>query len=227
MKKEPQIVKKQSLIDKTRKSVILIVAGASVVIGALIVVSGILVQHLIFNSKVIAEQSKTLSVIEENIEQVPKLEADLTVLNTNEQLMDARSSSNAEALQTVLDALPAEPNRLALGASLEQKIFDGLPGLTVQSLSVDSSVGNAGGATLQSSDSANGLGSLSFSASISGSPDTLKLALDRLQQSIRAMNVTRINGTASGNSVTFNITGEAFYLQPVDLSLRSKEVTSR
>lgn len=226
MKKEPQIIKKQSLIDKTRKSVILIVAGASVVIGALIVVSGILVQHLIFNSKVIAEQNKTLAVIERNIDQVDELEADLTVLNTNEQLMDARSSSNAEALQTVLDALPAEPNRLALGASLEKKIFDGLPGLTVQSLSVDSSVGSGGGAQLQASN-LDGLGSLSFTASISGSPETLKLALDRLQQSIRAMNVSRINGTASGDSVTFNITGEAYYLQPVDLSLRSKEVSSR
>ena len=226
MKKEPQIIKKQSLIDKTRKSVILIVAGASVVVGALIVVSGIMIQHLIFNSKVIAEQNKTLAVIEKNIDQVDELEADLTVLNTNEQLMDARSSNNAEALQTVLDALPADPNRLALGASLEQKIFDGLPGLTVQSLSVDSSVGSSGGATLQSS-AIDGLGSLSFSASISGSPETLQLALDRLQQSIRAMNVTRINGTASGDSVTFNITGEAYYLQPVDLSLRSKEVTSR
>lgn len=226
MKKEPQIIKKQSLIDKTRKSVILIVAGASVVIGALIVVSGILVQHLLFNNKVITEQKSTLSVIEQNIDQVDELEADLTVLNTNEQLMDARSSSNAEALQTVLDALPADPNRLALGASLEQKIFAGLPGLTVQSLSVDPSIGSSGGASLESGDSG-GLGSLSFSASISGSPDTLKLSLERVQQSIRAMNITRINGTASGNSVTFNVTGEAYYLQPVDLSLRSKEVTSK
>lgn len=226
MKKEPQIIKKQSLIDKTRKSVILIVAGASVVIGALIVVSGILVQHLLFNNKVISEQKNTLSVIEQNIAQVDHLEADLTVLNTNEQLMDARSSSNAEALQTVLDALPADPNRLALGASLEQKIFAGLPGLTVQSLSVDPSIGSSGGASLESGDGS-GLGSLSFSASISGSPETLKLSLERVQQSIRAMNISRINGTASGNSVTFNVTGEAYYLQPVDLSLRSKEVTSR
>lgn len=226
MKKEPQIIKKQSLIDKTRKSVILIVAGASIVVGALVVVCGILIQHLMFNTKVIAEQNNTIEIIEANTAQINELEADLRVLNTNEQLMEARSSSDAEALQTVLDALPADPNRLALGASLEQRIFHGLPGLTVQSLSVDSSAGSSG-ASLQSAGGGDGLGALLFSASISGTPDTLQLSLERLQQSIRAMNVTRINGTAAGNSVTFNITGETYYLQPVDLSLGSKEVSSR
>lgn len=224
MKQGTQIIKKQSLIDKTRKSVIMIVAAASIIIGALIVVCGIMVQHLLFNMKVIHAQNETISTIEANIEQAPKLEGDLKVLNTNEQLMEARSSSEAEPLQTVLDALPADSNRLALGASLEQRIFHGLPGLTVQSLSVDPSAGD--GASLQSVGGNEGLGSLSFSASISGSPDTLKLALERLQRSIRAMNVTRINGTAAGDSVTFNITGEAYYLQPVDLSLHSKEIRS-
>lgn len=221
MKKDVQIVKKQSLIDKTRKSVIFWVAGASILIGALVVVCGIFVQHLMFNNKVIDTQKKTIATIAQNTKQVNELEADLRVKNTDEQLMQARSSSNAEALQTVLDALPADANRLALGASLEQKIFNNIPGLDVQSLSVDSSTSSDG-----ESGDIEGLGTLTFSATISGTPDALKLGLQRAERSIRALSIQTINGTSSSGNVTFTITGVAYYLQPVDLSLKQTEVHS-
>lgn len=221
MKKDVQIIKKQSLIDKTRKSVILVVAGASTVVGILVVISGIFIQNLLFNNKVIDAQEQTVATLNANIAAVPNLKADVRILNTNEQLLDARSSSDAKALQTVLDALPADANRLALGASLEQEIFEGIPGLSVQSLSVDPSIGSSSdGSTMDSGE----LGTLTFSATIAGPPESLKLSLQRLEHSIRSFNVKTIDGTTSGSSVTLDIVGVAYYLKPVDLSLTERLV---
>jgi len=221
MKKDIQVVKKQSLIDKTRKSVIILVAGASMLVGAMIVISGIFIQNLLFNNKVMDAQSKTITTLNKNIEVVPELKSEVRVLNTNEQLIEARSSSDAKALQTVLDALPADANRLALGASLEQKIFKDISGLTVQSLSVDPSIGSANdGSTMDSGE----LGTLTFSATISGTPEALKLGLQRLERSVRSMSVQTINGTTSGNNVTLTIVGVAYYLKPVDLNLTDMKV---
>lgn len=221
MKKDIQVVKKQSLIDKTRKSVIILVAGASMLVGAMIVISGIFIQNLLFNNKVMDAQSKTITTLNKNIEVVPELKSEVRVLNTNEQLIEARSSSEAKALQTVLDALPADANRLALGASLEQEIFKDISGLTVQSLSVDPSIGSANdGSTMDSGE----LGTLTFSATISGTPEALKLGLQRLERSVRSMSVQTINGTTSGNNVTLTIVGVAYYLKPVDLNLTDMKV---
>jgi hypothetical protein len=221
MKKDVQVVKKQSLIDKTRKSVIILVAGASMVVGAMIVVSGLFIQSLLFNNKVMKVQNDTITTLNSNIKAVPELKADVLVLNTNEQLLEARSSSDARALQTVLDALPADANRLALGASLEQKIFKDISGLTVQSLSVDPSIGSAAdGSTTDTGE----LGTLTFSATISGTPEALKLGLQRLERSVRSMNVQTINGTTSGNNVTLTVVGVAYYLKPVDLNLTDTKV---
>jgi hypothetical protein len=221
MKKDVQVVKKQSLIDKTRKSVIILVAGASMVVGAMIVVSGLFIQSLLFNNKVMKVQNETISTLNSNIEAVPELKGDVLVLNTNEQLLEARSSSDAKALQTVLDALPADANRLALGASLEQKIFKDISGLTVQSLSVDPSIGSVDdGSTTDTGE----LGTLTFSATISGTPEALKLGLQRLERSIRSMNVQTINGTTSGNNVSLTVVGVAYYLKPVDLNLTDTKV---
>ena len=55
MKKDVEgIIRKRSLIAKTRKTVFMWVAGASCVIGAVVVVAVLLVQTILFNGKVIS-----------------------------------------------------------------------------------------------------------------------------------------------------------------------------
>lgn len=224
MKKDVEgIIRKRNLIAKTRKTVMFWVAGASCVLGAAAVVAFILVQGIFFNTKIIGMKSDTLKQINKNIDAVPELEANVRVLNTNEELKRVSVTSDAQPLQSILDALPSEENRLALGASLQQKLFSDVPGLTVDSLSVDPSVDSGGGVAVSDGDG-NAPKEVSFSASLTGSAESLEQALQRLEKSIRAINVKTINATSSGQSVTLQITGSAYYLPAPNLDLMKKEV---
>lgn len=122
------VIRKRSLIAKTRKTVLFWVAGASCVLGAGLVVSFILVQTIIFNNKVIGMKQQTLTTLDQNIAAIPDLEANIRELNTDQQLAAVSVTSEARPIQSILDALPADENRLALGASLQQKLFTGIPG---------------------------------------------------------------------------------------------------
>ena len=216
------VIRKRNLIAKTRKTVMFWVAGASCILGIAVVIAFMLIQNIIFGSKVISMKKATSQTIQSNIAAVPELEANIRLLNTNEELKTVSLSSDSRPLQSILDALPADENRLALGASLQQKLFSGVPGLTVDSLSIDPSAGDS--QVVAEEESSDGVKELAFAASISGSPDALKLALQRLEKSIRAVNVKEINAITSGTSVSLQISGSAYYLPAPGLELTIKEV---
>lgn len=222
MKKDVEgIIRKRSLIAKTRKTVFMWVAGASCVIGAVVVVAVLLVQTILFNGKVISMKKDTVSRLEANIAAVPDLEAEIRLLNTNDELKEVTLSEDARPVQTILDALPADDNRLALGASLQQKIFTNIPGLSVDSLSVDPSA--TGGLVVEESEEG-GVQELGFTASISGDANALKAALQRLERSIRAINVKSITASTAGDSVSLQISGSAYYLPEPNLDLTDRTV---
>lgn len=223
MKKDVEgVTRKRNLIAQTRKTVMFWVAGASCVLGAALVVSFMLVQTIMFNSKVIGMKKDTAQTLQDNIDAVPELEANIRQLNTNEQLAAVSVTTDARPIQSILDALPADENRLALGASLQQKLFAGIPGLTVDSLSVDPTVDAS---QIEATEELpGGVKELAFSASISGNSESLKLALQRLEKSIRAINIKAINATSSSNTVSLQITGTAYYLPAPNLELTKKEV---
>lgn len=227
MKKDVEgVVRKRSLIAKTRKTVFLWVMGASSAIGATVVIAIMLVQSIIFNAEVIAEKNATLKTLEANIAAVPELEANVRLLNTNKELQAVKLSENARPLQAILDALPADDNRLALGASLQQKILTDIPGLTVDALSVDASEseGLTSSPTAGVSDSeVGGLMQLAFTATLSGDAESLKRGLQRAEQSIRAIDITSINATGTGNTVSLQLTGVAYYLPEQNLGLTFEE----
>lgn len=219
--KNIEIVKKQSLIDQTRKSVMLWVAGASAVIGAAVVISFLLFQTLLFNSKVIKAQAATAQRITSNINAIDELKGNVRVVGGDEKLKlpNIKSSSDARPLQAVLDALPADDNRLALGASLQQKILHDIPGLQVDSLSVDQS-----GAMSTTGAAVGSDGELGFSVSMSGSPEALKQALSNMERSIRAINIITISATSSGNTVNMQLNGTASYQKPISLDLTERKI---
>lgn len=223
MKKDVEgIIRKRSLIAKTRKTVFIWVAGASSVIGAVVVIAVLLVQTIIFNANVISMKNDTLDTLKSNIEVVPELEAEIRLLNTNKELKEVALSDDTRPIQSILDALPADDNRLALGASLQQKIFADIPGLTVDSLSVDPSASS--GQVMAEEDIEGGVQELAFTASISGNADALKAALQRAERSIRAINIKTINATTAGDAVSLQITGSAYYLPAPSLELDKQEV---
>ena len=142
----------------------------------------------------------------------------MNLLSTSPDLKKVRSSDSAPGVQTILDAMPADENRLALGASLQKKVFN-VPGLTVDALSVDPPGGEA-----SEQPSAGGLGQIAFSASISGTPEVVRQALTRAESSIRPLSIHTMNGVASGQSVTVQLSGVTYYYPPADVSLRVKTI---
>ena len=204
------IVRKQTLIDQTRRTVFMWVAGVSCLIGASVVILIMLVQALIFNEKVLAEKGKTVKQLQSNIVAAKELKGSINVLNTNEELKSVRTSEDVPPLQSVLDALPADSNDLALGASLQQKLLKNVPGVKIESVSF-SNDNVTGGST----DSSGGASSQPFTLSISGTPEDLRTALERLERSIRAVDIRAMSGSSYENKVTLQISGSMSYLPPV------------
>ncbi len=227
MKKgEGEVVRKRTLLDKTRHAVVLWVAGASAVVAAALVMVLMLGQTIWFNyNSVLKPMKTTISQLEKNKAAIPELKAEVRVLNTNPQLTAVGIRADSEPLRVILDALPADDNRLALGASLQQKLFNTqeVPGLSVDSLSVDPTSSGNVSATAVPQD---GIEPLSFSASITGKPEVIRTALQRLERSIRAVNVQSVNSTSSGENVTLQISGVAYYLPSPSLDLTKKTVGS-
>ena len=166
----------------------------------------------------LAHKHTTARTIHKNAQALGNLRTNMNLLSTSPDLKKVRSSDSAPGVQTILDAMPADENRLALGASLQKKVFN-VPGLTVDALSVDPPGGEA-----SEQPSAGGLGQIAFSASISGTPEVVRQALTRAESSIRPLSIHTMNGVASGQSVTVQLSGVTYYYPPADVSLRVKTI---
>lgn len=222
--KEPQgIVRKQSLINQTKKTVFMWVVGASALTGAAIVVMILLVQTLIYNEKVLSEKSKANRQVEESIEQAKKLKGSIRTLNANEELRMVRASEGAQALQSVLDALPADANRLAMGASLQDKLLKDIPGVAVESVSL-ADAGEVEGAAEEESFIDAEAKSQPFNVSLSGSAEDLRIALERLERSIRAVDVVSLSAVTTDDRLTIQVSGTMSYLPPMQIQQTEKKV---
>lgn len=220
-------LRKRQQISKAGKTVFLWVAGASVIVGFCLVGGWFLLQKGMYNAKVLGEKSKTLSALEHNNRSVNELKDNIRALNTNAQLGALRVNDD-RAVQVVLDALPADANSLALGASLQNKLLAG-EGVTVESLSVtpvsgvESSSDSTGTADeLTTNDDSTT--TVSFSAVVSGDAAVLKQVLERLERSIRAINLTRLTLESSGSKLTLTIQGHAYYEPAKSVELQEKVV---
>ncbi|MBB1562559.1 hypothetical protein HG440_003055 [Candidatus Saccharibacteria bacterium] len=212
------MVRRQHAATKTRRTVLVWVAAAGVVLGISLVALGFVVRIGLFHHTVLAHKHATARTIHKNAQALGNLRTNMNLLSTSPDLKKVRSSDSAPGVQTILDAMPADENRLALGASLQKKVFN-VPGLTVDALSVDPPGGEA-----SEQPSAGGLGQIAFSASISGTPEVVRQALTRAESSIRPLSIHTMNGVASGQSVTVQLSGVTYYYPPADVSLRVKTI---
>lgn len=227
--KETALRKRQQIASANRM-MFMWVAGVSVVVGIAIVVSLFLVQKAWFNEKVLAEKTTTASTLEHNNEIIDELKDEIRVLNTNEALRSSVAPGENEPIQVVLDALPDNANSSALGSSLQEKFLND-PALIIETLSVDPVVGveSLGEANVQDfSESSDGTNQITFRFSVSTSVDNasaLKSLLQRLERSIRAINVTVLNIETQGNRLILSVEGYAFYEPARSVELKDKTVT--
>ena len=129
-------IRKRQQIDSSKKTMFIFVASAAFLAGIALVVSIFLVQQIVFHSKILLEKQNTISRLDKNLSSVDELKKNIRVLDTNTALNSIKSSSESNALQTILDALPDNANADALGASLKNKFIDTTTGVTIQNLTV-------------------------------------------------------------------------------------------
>ncbi len=226
---KPVALRKHQQISRANKSMFLMIAGVSVIVGFSLVLILFLAQRIIFTQKVITEENKTVSILQQNLNTVTALKQNILVLNTNQDLQSIQLNDNNQAVQTVLDALPSSPNSTAMASSLQTKLLSGVPGVTIDSLDVDST--NADGTTtgsaplsLGSSTGANTIG-FSFSVSTAASNQNgLQAVLLQIEKSIRPFNIETLSVESQGPSLVMSATGVSYYQPAQTVQLTNKVV---
>ncbi|HJP81149.1 MAG TPA: hypothetical protein VJ841_02015 [Candidatus Saccharimonadales bacterium] len=223
-------LRKRQQIAKANRTMFLWVAIASAIVGVALVAAIFLFQKALFNEKVLAEKDKTVSTLTKNNQVIGDLKDQIRVLNTNQALKDSMIAGEDQPVQAVLDALPSDANSSALGASLQEKFLnDGA--LKVESLTVDPVVGvesqsssNVQDASTSATTSENQI-TFRFAVSTdSGNASALKSLLQRLERSIRPIDLTSVTVETQGARLVMTVAGRSFYEPSKTVELKEKTV---
>lgn len=211
-------IRKRQQIDSSKKTMFIFVASAAFSAGIALVVSIFLVQQIVFHSKILLEKQNTISRLDKNLSSVDELKKNIRVLDTNTALNSIKSSSESNALQTVLDALPDNANADALGASLKNKFIDTTTGVTIQNLTVAQS-----GSDSESSESTSE-NAISFTMEVSGPAEKLKELLTKLEASIRVIDLKIVEIQRNEDRLSLVVRGVAYYEPAQTIQLENKVV---
>lgn len=201
MEKTDKALRKRQQISSANRMMFIWVAAGSGVVGIALVLSVFLVQQLWFNEKVLLKKNETVSSLDKSLEAVDPLREAIAVRNTDQALLDSRANESDKALQVIIDALPDSPNTAALGASLQNVLVPG-QGIQLETLKVDPLGEESAGAPIE------------FSFSVSTGRESigeLRNLQQRLERSIRALNVTSVLVETSATRATMTVKGEAYY----------------
>ena len=220
-----QTHKRQKIQDSSH-SMFIWIASMAVVVGFCGVVAWFVFEQAAFKIKVVGKKNETVKTLRANNEAVQKLKENIRVLETNAALGSAKMNEGENALQVVLDALPAEPNALALGGSLQERLIKGINGLRLESLSVDpTSVGLTSGSTSESTKSASSSNTITFSLRVSSSDvNALSEMLTRFERSIRVIDIDSLVLERSEQLYTMTIKAHAYYEPAKIIQLEDKVV---
>lgn len=221
-------LRKRTQIARANRMMFLWIAIGSVVVGVAIVFAIFLFQKLAYNEKVLAKKDETVNILRANNAIVSDLETQVRVLDTNSALSSAKAKDDDQAIQVILDALPSEANSLALGASLQNKLLAGIPGLTVESLQVDPVIGveALSGDAVQDASAGDTLNEITFQFTVKGTPDALRAVLTNLERSIRAIDILSLRIEAQEASQLMTVQARAFYEPAKTIELRDEVVPS-
>ena len=213
-------VRKRQQIQNANRTMLIWVAIASAIVAVCIVLGYNFVQTIAYNNKVIGEKSKVNKVLKDNVTVIPQLKENVNKLQTNKNLLGLRADPNDTAFQVVIDALPTEDDRTALGSSLQERILVG-SGVAIDQVSVT----DTGAATTTTTAGAPAdVQNIRFSFTVTGTYDSIAQAIKDIERTIRPINIDSmtLQGTSSQLQATINAT--TFYLPGVEFKLGSREV---
>lgn len=223
-------IRKRQQIANANKMMFIWVAVVSAIVGVAIVASLFLLQKAWFNEKILLEKANTAGTLTKNNEVIDDLKDQIRVLNTNEALKSAMVQGDSQPVQVVLDALPSDANSSALGASLQEKFLNG-SGLTLELLNVDPVAGVESNTSSNVQDASNssvsGENKIFFRFTVSTGVDNasaLKELLQKLERSIRAIDITSLTIETQGNRLVLAVQGHAYYELAKTVDLKDKTV---
>ncbi len=223
-------VRKRQQITNANKQVMIWVASAAAIITICAMVSFNLVQHILYQSKVIGEKNKTEKTIKDSVAAVPGLKNNINALQTNSNLLALKADSADSAFNVVIDALPTEDDSTALGSSLQNKIllnsgvvlsaFTTTSSTTAQSSSTTSSSAK----TASKSVSAPAAQTLLFSFTIDGNYDAIQQALKDIEKTIRPIIITSIKIQGTDDKLKAVVSATTYYATKASYALGSKDI---
>lgn len=210
-------MKKRQVIANSNRTMFVWVAIMSAIVGICLVVGYFLLQQIIYKGKVVNALDTTASTLHQNNENAQTLIENVRVYETNAALNALKAQPSEKALQVILDALPADANTLALGASLQQNLLTGVDGVTVDSLTV---------LPLGSDTAANGQLPFTFTVRAADA-NALKDLLHKLERSIRIIDIDTLSLTRNDNDYTMSVEAHAYYQEAKTITLTDKVVPVR
>jgi hypothetical protein len=228
-------LRKRQQISKANRTMFLWVAASSALVGIGIVVAVLLTQRALFNEKILGVKATTLTTLEKNIKNVDTLKQQIRVMNTNQALTDAMVPGETQPIRVVLDALPSDANSSAFGSSL-QEYFLKDPSLQIEAFNVDVVPGvesqDPSTATTQvaapvAGTNAPASNTINFSFSVStdaANISALKTLLQKLERSIRTINVLAVSVEMQSNRIVLKVSGEAYYEPAMTVQLKDQVV---
>lgn len=227
MKPNDVAIRKRSQIAQANKTMFIWIAVASALIGSAIVVSVFLTQKAIFNEKVLAEKQTTLSNLDNNNKVAPELVKQIQVLDTNQALISTKANDGDQAVQVILDALPSEGNSLALGASLQNKLLAGIPGLSsIETLQVDPIAGLESLTAGTTIDASTGVAAnqITFRLVVKGNQDAIRNVLQNFERSVRLISITSLQIETQNDGQLMTVIAKAYYEPAKTIELQTKVV---
>lgn len=214
---------KRQAIANSNRTMFIWVAVMSGVVGVCAVVAIFLGQQIMFRAKVLGELTNTASTLSQNNKVADELAQNILVLETDEGLNSSKASSDEKALQVILDALPADRNALALGASLQQNILSGIDGLTVDRIAVDSTDSSSlEGTPLLTQNT------ISIQLQVSATnANALKEMLVKMERSIRTIDIDSITVETVDTGYQMNMQAHAYFEPAKQVQLTDKVVPVR
>lgn len=222
-------LRKRQQIAKANRTMFLWVAGASVIVGFALVVSIFLIQTALFREKVLGEKARTVKVLQANNEVVDELQNQVRVLNTNDNLKQTMAPGEVQPVQVILDALPAEANSSAFGASLQEKLLNA-PDIQVENIMVQPVAGvesSTEGVDDMGMTSETDNKQINFRFVVSSelqNAGALKALMNRLEKSIRPIDTTNAVIESQGNRLILTVEGSTYYEPSQTVELGEKTV---
>lgn len=231
---------KRQQIDNTRQQMFIVTAMAAGAIVVCLMVGWNLITRIIYQNRVNDELGNTNQIMHANVDNIDRLIANIDNLKADKNLNLTNIRNNDEsAIQVILDSLPTEDNRLALSASLKDKILAS-SGVHIESINVtqndDSSGDTESAMTNLAQGGSGGVAATSsiyttadkipFATTFSGSSNLIQQAFQAMENSIRPIHIDTFSINIDDTGYTADVNAHTYFSKPVQYKLDTATVSS-